>query len=412
MTALRLGFIGAGFLARFQARSLRYVRDVDLVGVTSPNSARSFAEYVRGLSVGDCQDYTTVAELCDACDVVAIFAPNFVRVELMEQITDAVKQGAELKGVVCEKPLGRTVAEARRLVALAEEARLRTCYFENQIHMKPIKRQLEQLAPQQATMGPLTLVRCAEEHGGPHAPWFWDPVRQGGGVLSDMGCHSIACAWYALTPQGKPLTFLEPVSMSAEVALLKWGQPRWRKQLVDKMGVDYAKTPAEDFATGLITFRNPETDQHVKAQFTNSWMYEKQGLRLYMDGMGPGYAFEVDSLQSPLHVFIGDDAAEAVGDAETALEKSTASRGLLSVAPNEMDLYGYVDELEDMRDAFTTGEPCLADWNYGVEISRLCAAAYMSAERGCRIDLRDEKVREELEGYVSLIAQGRGGEVL
>jgi hypothetical protein len=28
------------------------------------------------------------------------------------------------------------------------------------------------------------------------------------------------------------------------------------------------------------------------AQFTVSWMYDKQGLRLLVDGMGAGYALE------------------------------------------------------------------------------------------------------------------------
>lgn len=42
-------------------------------------------------------------------------------------------------------------------------------------------------------------------------------------------------------------------------------------------------------------------------------------------------------------------------DAETALEKATASRGLLAVQPNEADLYGYVDEQVDMRQAFLSG---------------------------------------------------------
>ena len=78
-------------------------------------------------------------------------------------------------------------------------------FFENQIFMKPMQAQRRQLAPQQRTMGPLSLVRSAEEHGGPHEGWFWDPTRQGGGVLSDMGCHSIAAGWYALTPIDKPV---------------------------------------------------------------------------------------------------------------------------------------------------------------------------------------------------------------
>jgi hypothetical protein len=72
-------------------------------------------------------------------------------------------------------------------------------------------------------------------------------------------------------------------------------------------------------------------------------MFEKQGLRLFMDGMGPGYAFEINTLVSPLTIFIGDVAAEAIKDAERR-SKSRPPRGLLAVQYNEADLYGYTDE--------------------------------------------------------------------
>jgi predicted dehydrogenase len=278
--------------------------------------------------------------------------------------------------------------------------------------MKPLRTQMAQLAPQQRTMGPPVLVRSAEEHGGPHEPWFWDPTRQGGGVLSDMGCHSIAVGWYALTPLGKPPTFLQPVSVSAEVALLKWGQSQWRQRLLERFGVDYGKTPAEDFTTGVLTYRNPESGQTVKAQFTNSWMFEKQGLRLFMDGMGPGYAFEINTLQSSTQIFIGDAAAEAIADAEKALEKATASRGLLVVHHNEADLYGYPDENLDAAQAFLAGRDAFLPWRYGLKITKLVMAAYLSAERRQTIDLTDPAVQQELESYVPLIQQGRGAEVL
>ncbi len=140
----------------------------------------------------------------------------------------------------------------------------------------------------------------------------------------------------------------------ADLSLLKWGQPRWQKQLLDTHGVDYGKTPAEDFATGMVTFKNPQTGQRVKGQFTVSWMYDKQGLRLSLDGIGPGYAFEMNTLRSPLEIFIGDAAAAGAADTELALEKSQASRGLLAIQNNEADLYGYTDENEDAVAAFTT----------------------------------------------------------
>ncbi len=141
-------------------------------------------------------------------------------------------------------------------------------------------------------------------------------------------------------------------------------------------------------------------------------MYDKQGLRLTMDALGPGYAMEMNTLISPLEIFIGDDAAEAVADAETALEKSTSSRGLLTVQLNEADLYGYIEELDDMTKAFLNGEDALLDWEYGLEITWLCQAAYMAAERGETLDLTDPEVKKNLKSYKSLIARGEGAEVL
>ncbi|MCI0397109.1 MAG: Gfo/Idh/MocA family oxidoreductase [Chloroflexi bacterium] len=414
METIKLGIIGAGFVAHFQARAIRQIRNVEIAGITSRTKARAeaLARIVRDDGIGAGVVYDSVGEMAPHVDAIAIFSPNFTRIEIMEQIVAAVKQGAALKGAICEKPLGRNVAEARGLVELADEANLRTAYFENQIFMKPVRAQLAQLAPQQKTMGPLVLTRSAEEHGGPHEPWFWDPTRQGGGVLSDMGCHSIAVGWYVLTPPGKAPTFLEPVSVSADCALLKWGLPAWREKLLHNTGVDYGKTPAEDFATGMVTYRNPETGQLVKAQFTDSWMFEKQGLRLFMDGMGPGYAFEVNTLRSTLELFIGDVAAEAIANAEMALEKATASRGLLAVQYNEADLYGYTDENEDAASAFLAGRDGFLSWRYGLEITKLVMAAYLSAERQQTVDLMDPAVQQELESYVPLIQQGRGGEVL
>lgn len=409
---MKLGFVGSGFIARFQADAIRQVRGLEIAGLVRRSGSEAVAEYCRSHGLGEAKIYDSIAAMADHVDVIAIYAPNFARVEVMEQIAAAVKAGATLKGVIVEKPLGRNMQEAHRLVELAREAKLHTAYFENQIFMKAIRTQRDQLASVARSMGPLTLARSAEEHGGPHEGWFWDPTRQGGGVLADMGCHSIAVGRYVLTPTDKDLLFLQPQSVTADVGLLKWGQPKWREQLLRDRGVDYAKTPAEDFATGMITYRNPETGQLVKAQFTNSWMFEKQGLRLFMDGIGPGYAFEINTLVSPLNVFIGDVAAQAIADQESALEKATASRGLLAVQYNEADLYGYTDENQDMLEAFSADRDAMLSWEYGLEIQRLVMASYLSAERGCKIDLTDAAVLAELDTYVPAIQQGKGRDQL
>jgi predicted dehydrogenase len=412
MANLRLGIVGAGFVANFHARALRQVRGVEIAGIVALRGAEELSATVQAQRLGEAKVYPSISAMAPHVDAIAVYAPNFARLEIVEEIAAAAQLGARLKGVICEKPLGRNVREARRLVELAEQAGLKTAYFENQIFMKPMQAQLAQLAPQQRTMGPLALTRAAEEHGGPHEAWFWDPTRQGGGVLCDMGCHSIAAGWYALTPAGKPVDFLQPVAIWAETALLKWGLPQWRAKLLAERGVDYSQTPAEDYSTGLVTFRNPESGQLVKTQFTVSWMFEKQGLRLFMDGMGPGYAFEINTLQSSLQIFIGDVAAEATANAETALEKATASRGLLAVQYNEADLYGYSDENEQAVQAFNAGQDGLLTWRYGLEITKLVMAAYLSAERRQEIDLTDPAQQQFLETYVPLIQQGRGADVL
>jgi len=411
METLRYGIVGSGFVAQFHLRALESVRGVEVAGLTSRTPPHALADSARARGLGAARVFDSVREMVGNVDVVAIFNANSSRVEVMEEIALAVRGGARLRGLICEKPLARNLPEARQVVALAREIGAPTAYFENQIHMKMLHQARAQLAESEEAMGPLTLVRAAEEHGGPHSGWFWDPTLQGGGVLSDMGCHSIAVGRYLLTPAGRPLAHLEPQRVSAHVSLLKWGQPRWRRELLERHGVDYSHTPAEDFATGLVTYRNPDNGQHTLAQFTVSWMYDKQGLRLLVDGIGPGYALEANSLRSPLEVFIGDAAASSVADAELALEKATASQGLLAIQPNEPDLYGYSDENVDALAAFRARRSALLDFDDGLEVVRLTMAAYLSAEEGRTIDLTDPETRARLDEYIPLIQQGRGREV-
>ena len=154
MKKLKLGVVGAGFVAHFHARAIMQVRNININGITAIKGAEALSNFVQKHNLGKGTVYPNVAEMAKHVDAIAVYVPNFARVEIVEQIVAAVEQGAELKGVICEKPLGRNVKEARRLVDLANNAGLRTAYFENQIFMKPVQAQLAQLAPQQKTMGP------------------------------------------------------------------------------------------------------------------------------------------------------------------------------------------------------------------------------------------------------------------
>ena len=307
--------------------------------------------------------------------------------------------------------MARNLAEADVMVRMAHALHVPTAYFENQLFMPSVVEARNQLSAVEQSMGPAHLARSAEEHGGPHEPWFWDPTRQGGGVCCDMGCHSIAVGMYMLTPTGKPLDHLTPVSVTANMSLLKWGKEPWLSRLRER-GVDYSATPAEDYSNVTVEFKDPESGICSVAQATNSWMYDAPGLRLLMEAFGPGYSYTVNSLQSPAGIFISDAAAEAVADSELALEKAQASRGALVLQPNEPDLYGYVAEWRDAISAFEKGQDAALNFEFGRLITMVIMAAYMAHERGKTLDLTDAKVLQELESYIPLIQQGKGAEVL
>lgn len=408
---LKIGMIGAGFVATFHERALQSVRNAELAGICALKGAETLAQKARQDHLGDTKVYGTIAELVKAVDVVCVFAPNFVRVDMMRQIAAAVEDGTRIKGIIVEKPLARNYAEAETLARIAKAMGVPTAYFENQIHMPSVVQSRTQLMQVEKAMGAPHLARSAEEHGGPHEPWFWDPTTQGGGVCCDMGCHSIACGMYMVTPAGKPLTHLKPLRVNATMALLKWGKEPWKSQLQQR-GVDYAKTPAEDYSSVSIEFEDPETKHRSIVQATNSWMYDAPGLRLLMETFGPGYSYTVNSLQSPAGLFISDAAASAVSDSELALEKSQASRGSLILQPDEAGLYGYVAEWIDALAAFEQGRDALLNLEYGKQITLLIMAAYMSHEKRKVVDLTDPATLSEIERYIPLIQQGKGGQAL
>ena len=76
-----------------------------------------------------------------AIDCLWLVGPNHARLACMEEIVDALRRGAgTLRAVACEKPLGRNVAEARRMLALAREANLLDGYLENQVFAPAVTR--------------------------------------------------------------------------------------------------------------------------------------------------------------------------------------------------------------------------------------------------------------------------------
>ena len=406
---LRIGFVGAGFIANFHLDALVAVRNVEVTGVSSPGEVRreALAQKARDLGLGPCRAWPSLeAMLCSGeVDAVWILSPNHCRLEVMREIAALVGSGqAPIRAVACEKPLARTLGEAREMLALAEEAGLLHGYLENQLFAPAVQRGREIVWRRGVpASGRPYIARAAEEHSGPHEPWFWQGDRQGGGVLLDMMCHSVEVARHLLTAPGESREALVPVSANASVATLKWARAAYAAQLREAMGkdVDYTRRASEDFARGLVTMRDPEGNE-VMIEATTSWAYVGAGLRISLELLGPEYAMEFNSLAAPLKIFLSRGVAAESG--EDLVEKQNAERGLMPVVEDEAATYGYVRENRHFVEAFRRGVMPDETFADGVEVVRLLMALYRSAELGRTVHFAEE----DLESYVPPVARPAG----
>ena len=112
---LGVGFVGGGFVAQFHIRSWIGVRNADVMGVVARpiEAADEAIALAKRLNVGEPKRFDSVSEMVadPYIDAIWICAPNYTRVEVMEEIVHAIESGkGKLIGVACEKPLGRNVA--------------------------------------------------------------------------------------------------------------------------------------------------------------------------------------------------------------------------------------------------------------------------------------------------------------
>src|SRR5262245_46991722 len=136
--AFGIGFIGSGFNTRFHILGWRGIRDADVRGIWSPNAknAASAASLARELDVGAARPYRSIAEMVSDPEIDAVWlcGPNQARIENVEEIVDTVKRGrGSLRGIACEKPLARNVAEATQVKKLVDSIGVPTGYLENQL---------------------------------------------------------------------------------------------------------------------------------------------------------------------------------------------------------------------------------------------------------------------------------------
>lgn len=343
MDQVGVGIIGTGFVAGLHAEALARVPSARVVGVASPTPGRA-AEFAQRHHVPHAYvDYRTMLERPDV-QMVTLALPN----DLHCQATlDAAQAG---KHVVCEKPLALNLAECDRMIAACREAGVKLMYAE-ELLFAPKYARAKQLADEGA-LGRVYLVKQQECHYGPHSDWFWNVERSGGGVLMDMGCHSIEFGRWVY---GRA----KPVSVYAQLGTYVHG----------------GRTRGEDHSVVVVEY---EGNRIAVAE--NSWartggvddraeIYGSEGLTI------------ADLLRgSSLTTFSEPGYGYAV-------EKAPDTRGWTFTMFEETWNYGFPQEMSHFIDCVRDDLAPLESGEDGRVVLEIICAAYESARIGQKVPL-------------------------
>ncbi len=115
MKKLKIALIGVGHLGKIHLKCIRQTECWELAGIFDANEAQ--AEKVA--AEFNCHKFNDLESLFAACDAVDIVTPTPAHFKVAQQ---ALRAG---KHVFVEKPVTQTVAEARKLLVLAEKTGLK-----------------------------------------------------------------------------------------------------------------------------------------------------------------------------------------------------------------------------------------------------------------------------------------------
>jgi predicted dehydrogenase len=204
---LRLGMVGGGegaFIGAVHRIAARLDDEFELVaGALSADAARATAS-ARALRIAPERAYASfeamaVAEAAreDGIDVVAIVTPNHLHAPVARAFLRAGR------GVICDKPMTHSLAEAEALAEVVAETGRSFVLTHNYTGYPMVRQAREMVAA--GVLGRVRVVQVEyaqdwlstdlEGSGQKQAAWRTDPARSGaGGALGDIGTHAFNLA--------------------------------------------------------------------------------------------------------------------------------------------------------------------------------------------------------------------------
>lgn len=181
VTKPRLGFLGTGWIGRDRLEAVAASGVADVAAVADPA--------VEGA-------LDSLEELLDAgVDGVVVATPSALHAE---QALAALERGV---AVFCQKPLGRTAAEARAVVEAAREADALLGVDLSYRHVEGMRR-IRSLIGSGGIGEVFGADLVFHNAYGPDKPWFYDAELSGGGCVIDLGTHLVDLALWTLDLDG------------------------------------------------------------------------------------------------------------------------------------------------------------------------------------------------------------------
>jgi predicted dehydrogenase len=384
---VRVGLVGAGFVARIHAEAYRQVRGVAVelrrVTASRPERAAGFAAEFGVLRTAP--DLTALLDDPEV-DLVDLCVPPYLHAPF------AVAAARAGKHVIVEKPLTGFFGDAatpppemcRRALAAADDvldacrtAGVRLCYAENWVYAPPIQKARRLLA---ASDGPILRMVGEESHSGTHAPVNKRWETGGGGSLIGKGCHPLGAALYLKGDEGRRRHGrpIRPVAVSAEVAALTEMDTFRATRARYLSVVDGANV--EDWGSMLITFDDGTVAQISAADTVLG------GIRNQMAIYGATAVVLCNiNPHDAVQAYAPDPAVFA---SEYIVEKLETKAGWSSPAPDEDWMSGYPQEIQDFVECVAHGRAPLSDGTLARDVIAVVYGAYQAAAEGRRVDLR------------------------
>lgn len=332
----KITMLGTGLIGLFYTMTLHGKRKRDRVQVVYSRSAERAKKFAAEWNIPKPTNDLAQAINDPETDCVVIGLPNSLHEE-------AVRLAAQAgKAVLCTKPLGRNVAEAKRILATVEKAGVFHGYLEDLVYTPKMLKSLDSI--KKGALGKILWARSREAHPGPHSAWFWDAKEAGGGALIDLACH---CVEIVRNYIGKDI---RPVEVMC-----------WTDTLAHPI-------EAEDHGIGLIKFATGAV-----GQFEVSWAF-RGGLDLRDEISGThGTLWLNHFLRTGFELYTSGSSGGYVA------EKSEGESGWLFPVGDEVNELGYAHMFSDMLDALDNGTAPMETFYDGYVVNAILEACYKSA---------------------------------